>query len=122
VRSLDSIHDIEDLRRAFAARGIKSSLLVGNVCLRGADVCSAAEANMFSGFDEVWIYDGLPPQFSLVDLPGATSDTTDFELGIPEASRKAFEESRCRLILADGNGLNFATFDPIIANELAACI
>ena len=119
VRSIDSIHDIDDLRDAIAARGIASSVLMGNVCLQGSDLCAAAELDVFSGFDEVWIYDGLPPQYSLTGLPGATSDTTDFGQDMPAALRKAFVESRCRLMLADGDGLNFATVDPLIANELA---
>ena len=118
VRSIDSIHDIDDLRHALDVHGVKSSVLLGNVCILGSDLYAAAEARVFSGFDEVWIYSGLPPQFSLAELPGATSDTTDFSEGFPDVLRRAFEESRCTLLLADGNGLNFATVTQPIADEL----
>jgi hypothetical protein len=118
VRSIDSIHDPADLRYALEAHGVQNSVIDGNVCIQGLDLFAAAVAGVFSGFDEVWVFCGSPPNFSLAQLPGATSDTTDFGVGFPEVLRLAFEESHCMLLLADGNGLNFATVVRPISDKL----
>ncbi|MFZ2506851.1 MAG: hypothetical protein WAW79_00050 [Steroidobacteraceae bacterium] len=108
VRSIDSIHDCDDLNCALAAHRIKCSIIDGNVCIRGSELYAAIDAGMFSGFDEIWLFRDAPAAFTLAGLPGATSDTTDFGKDFPEVLRQAFEESRCALLLADGNGLNYA--------------
>jgi len=118
VRSIDSIHDSADLTFALVSRGIKSSTRDGNVCVGLSQLVVAANAGLFAGFDEVWVFTDHLPTYSLMHLPGATSDTTDFETEVPSELREGFEKTGCALLLADGNGLNFATPIRPIAKRL----
>ena len=76
-----------------------------------------AEANVFNGFDEIWCFEAMPGE----PRPDDLAITSDAPLEGERARRVAawMEASGAGLGLGDGAGLNYATFDPRIADVLA---
>lgn len=118
LRSLDSVIDPDDISWSLTAHGIMHTVVAGNVCVPSTAFSGATRAGLLSGFDEVWIFAGPPPNYSLIDVPGATSATTSFGDHVPDALSAAFTTTDCVLLLADGDGLNFATTIPSLADRL----
>ena len=118
IRSIDSSHSQRDLARVFDFQHVPYDLINGNVCMSMDDLGKALDAEMFSGFDEVWVCGDTPPSFDLGLLPAATSDATDFSEGAPSAILDAVERTQCLFLVGDGCGLNYATTDDRIAKEI----
>jgi hypothetical protein len=76
----------------------------------------AFETNLFNGFDEIWFFEH-PPRGP---RPGGIGITSTRALDRDEAGRVAawMDASGAGLGLGDGDGLNYATFDPRIADVL----
>lgn len=118
IRSIDSASSQDDLARSLAFHSVPHDVVNGNVCVSIGDLQIALGADVFSGFDEIWITLGGPPSIDLRHLPGATSDATDFSGGIPGELRDAMARANCTLVIGDGCGLNFATTDESIHREI----
>jgi hypothetical protein len=118
VRSIDSAHSQDDLSNSLSFHTIPYRVLDGNIYLDSEAILKALAAEVFTGFDEVWILSGEVPSGDLTHLPSATSDATDFSKGIPEKLMKALQGIDCVAVLGDGCGLNYATSDERIAREL----
>jgi hypothetical protein len=73
------------------------------------------EHGFFNGFDEIWFMPDLPK----IPKPETLRITSDlgFEADPPAGLSAWVQETKCLLGLGDGDGLNFATFDP----EIASC-
>ena len=92
---------------------IGRSLLVGDA--RIVDV--ARRYQLFSHFDEVWLYKERPT----ADKPGAFSIVAPLDLNndpLPEGLLKWFIVSGCILGLGDGIGMNYATTQKWIVDSL----
>jgi hypothetical protein len=111
VRSIDSARSQEDIAKILSFHSVPKQIVRGNVCLTRGDLRSALAAEAFTGFDEVWLFSETPPTEDLSAIPSATSETTDFGIGIPKELVKALERTQCLLVLGDGCGLNYATID-----------
>jgi hypothetical protein len=68
------------------------------------------EHGFFNGFDELWFMSHIPAMAK----PTALRITSDlrFEIDPPAGLSVWMQEAECLLGLGDGDGLNFATFDP----------
>ena len=71
------------------------------------------EHNFLSGFDEIWLCTEIPKS----GKPAELRITSDTPLGTAQPAGLAewMLDSSCRAGLGDGDGLNFATFDPALA-------
>jgi hypothetical protein len=122
IRSLDSARSENDVQLALNHHGVPHEVSFGNVVLTMSNVWRAVDAGVLTGFDEIWIYAEKPPQEPLTDTPPATSDGVTFMDGIPADLVSAAERTKCVLVLGDGCGLNFVTWDDNIAKSLQATI
>ena len=118
IRSIDSTHAQDGLTKALAFHRVAYDVVNGNVCVSIDTLQKTVDAGFFSGFDEVWIISGNPPAFDLASLPSATSDGADFSSGIPDELPIAMEKTNCVVILGDGCGLNYATTDAQLREEI----
>lgn len=73
------------------------------------------EHGFFNGFDEIWFMPD-PPKMGKPETLRITSDL-GFEADPPAGLSAWMQETECLLGLGDGDGLNFATFDPKIADR-----
>jgi hypothetical protein len=118
IRSIDSCRSLDGLVRILAFHHMAHKVVHRNVCLSMSELQKALDAGVFTGFDEVWIVSGRPPAFELSQLPSATSDGTQFSGGMPEGLAEAVEKTACVLILGNGCGLNYATSNERIRQEM----
>jgi hypothetical protein len=118
VRGIDSSRCLDDLVSILTVHHINHQIVNRNPCLSITALQEALNAEVFSGFDEVWIVAGTPPSFELTDVPCATSDATDFSGGIPLGFTEAMEKTACVLVLGDGCGLNYVTSIERIRDEI----
>jgi len=71
------------------------------------------EGRFFTGFDEIWLFAEDPP----VGKPTSIRLTSDQRIAGPsEVLKEWMQRVACTAGLGDGDGLNFATFDPTLAN------
>jgi len=68
---------------------------------------------LFAGFDEIWLCDAMPTAGKPAHL-GITSDRPLDSEPSPDLARW-MRTASCMAGLGDGDGLNFATFDPALA-------
>lgn len=118
IRSIDSTRSLEGLAGALTFHCVAHKVVQGNVCLSMSDLQQAVDAEVFTGFDEVWVVSGTPPVFGLNEIPPVTSDATEFLKGIPDGLVEAVERANCVLILGDGCGLNYLTSDARLHEEI----
>lgn len=119
VRSIDSACSRDGLSRALTFHRVPYDVVLGNIQLSMENLWRAVDAEVFTGFDEVWIFSGEFPAADLTRMPPVTSDGTDFTDGIPEEVARTFESGHCFLVVGDGCGLNYATSDDRIAKAIA---
>ncbi len=117
IRSLDSSHSERDLSRALSFHGVDFEVSFGNVCVSMGSLWKALEADVFTGFDEVWIFRNEFPSTTLESLTSATSDGADFSAGMPASLAGAMDRTDCVLVLGDGCGLNYATTEDQITER-----
>lgn len=118
IRSIDSAYSLIDLTKILDFHGVPYSVMNGNVCVSTDNLRKAVSKDVFTGFDEVWILRGGPPDLDLSDLPPLTSDGTDLSVEIPTELVEAIARTNCVLAIGDGCGLNFATMDERLAQEI----
>lgn len=118
IRSLDSSHSERDLSRILSFHGVDFEVSDGSARVSMLSLWNALEAEVFTGFDEVWIFRSELPAISMESLPSATSDGMEFSAGIPAGFAYAIDRTDCALVLGDGCGLNYATTDDRIAERL----
>ncbi len=117
------IDSIEDMKSTITARKIVEledscsflghSLLVGDC--RIVDV--AQRYNLFSHFDEIWLYKDCPA----IDKPQESSIVSPLELSTDAPSKDLmewFNASGCVLGLGDGIGMNYMTTSKEIVQSL----
>lgn len=76
------------------------------------------EWDLFNGFDEVWFFESVP----LLPRPADVVITADVSMKTRDLGHVAawMEASGARLGLGDGEGVNYATIDPDIAEHLTS--
>lgn len=117
IRCIDSTVDRSDLVAILNGHGITSEIICGNVCVTMGGLIEAVDTDVFSGFDEIWIF-RRPPSIDLAELPPATSDAIDFSEQCHEEILRTVESESVAILLGDGCGLNFATCDPYFLEVL----
>ncbi len=120
VTSIDSSRDLSQMREAQEiVRRYAGCRLLGTGLVvpsdRAAEVIAAFK--LFTGFDEVWWFDeepslAKPEELSLVGPLNLATDE------IPAGLTQWMQDSKCRLGLGDGIGLNFVTPDVEVAERL----
>jgi hypothetical protein len=118
VRSIDSIRSHEDLDYCLSAHGVPHDVVHRNVCVTTACIWNAIAGEVLTGFDEVWVFSGGLPAVDLSGMPSATSETTNFSEDMPKDLMRAITTTGCVLVVGDGCGLNYATPDERIAEEI----
>lgn len=120
VTSIDSSRDLSQVRKAQEVvrrypecRLLSAGLLVPSN--RVAEISAAVK--LFTGFDEVWCFDEEPSlaKSNELSLVGPLNLETD---EIPTGLTQWMRDSKCRLGLGDGIGLNFVTPDVAVAELL----
>src|SRR5262245_9472400 len=101
IRCLDSTDTESELIRILSLHKIGYQVSFENVCVNMEQLWKAVDADVFTGFDEVWIYREEWPGVSLGSAPGVTSDGVDFSNGIPAGLADAIEGTRCLLVVGD---------------------
>lgn len=118
VRGIDSARSSCDLRRILDFHNVTYEINGGNVCLDADSLNEAVAREVFTGFDELWIFREMKSDLNLVDVPPATSEVTDFSIKLPQEISDTFSRNDCLLVLGDGCGLNYFTSDSRIADVI----
>jgi len=93
------------------------ALSVTPLVITGAAVVELLEDDgLLTGFDELWFPESLPVE----EPPGNAYlvGPRELDLETPPGVVAWLEESRCRLGVGDGSGLNYAVTDATLAEEL----
>ena len=118
VRSIDSTVTLESIQQILNLRHIIFRQANGNVLLSRESFFDALSKKVFTGFDELWFFQGEDPCKDLSGLPRATSDSEDFSVSVPHEIAESASETRCVFLAADGNGLNYLTPNSAIVEAL----
>lgn len=118
VRSLDSARTNEQLLKILSFHKISADIFENNVWLTYDNLVLALAADVFTGFDEIWVYKKSMPSIPLRDAPSVTSDGEDFSVALPVGLAEVIEQSDCALVVGDGCGLNYAGHDHEIIRRL----
>ena len=116
VDSSRGVSDLPSIRIAAAAAGISAIRVGASLALRTDGLRILAEDGFFNGFDEVWLFRGVPAE----DKPPGIRLTSDRPLpDLPPAELALWmAASGCRLGLGDGDGLNYVTPDEALADAI----
>jgi hypothetical protein len=119
---LDNIErpgEVPSVRRRLRAEGIRADEHRGALLMPPGELDQFASVGLLHGFDELYLCAEWRDEFEV--FPGRiTSDLVDFSEGTPLGLEDWMHEAGCLLVLGDGDGLNFATSDPGIAERLRA--
>jgi hypothetical protein len=107
LRALDSMDRPDDLVAALRRHAMEPTVVSGNVCLLSAQVQELCEAELFNGFDEVWIFPFAAPSQDLSTTPYLQCHPKFDEL--PPELIRCLEQTRPLLAAGDGLGLNYVT-------------
>lgn len=118
VRSIDSSCAKNDLEKILKFHGVSYSIQHSNIYLCEENLRKASCFDVFTGFDELWLFSDSPPLKNLTEVPISTSDGHDFSKNIDPKIFEAFQETKCTVLLADGCGLNYLTSDHLINQSL----
>jgi hypothetical protein len=113
---IDSTPDVASMRSLIPRleRRKRSYVVVDrDVAIDVPTLIELIDDEFFSGFDEVWLYDGATPARGKPEGLQMTSDQAFVEPR--EGVREWMIDSGCLAALGDGCGLNFATFDEDLA-------
>ena len=113
VDSSRRVPDLPSIGMAAAAAGIPAVRVGGSLALRTDGLRVLAEDGLVTGFDEVWLFEGVPT----ADKPASIRLTAGRPLpDLPPADLVAWmSSSGCRLGLGDGEGLSYVTPDADVA-------
>jgi len=117
IASLDSQRDQTKILSVLKREKIDAHFLFEMSVVKSKDVSKMLRRELFTGFDELWFFDKTPNATVPRDLV-STSDAVRFEFGLPEIAEYVIKNRSCRLILADGCGLNYATPDSYLAQQI----
>jgi hypothetical protein len=105
------------LRRRLRAEGIRAREHRGVLLLAAGDVDHLSSVGMLNGNDEVLFVTTWNEEFE--SFPGRiSSDLVDFDETTPLGLEEWMLDAGCVLVVGDGDGLNFATFDAGLATKL----
>ena len=116
IRSVDSTRAPAQLRDLLKARVAEVNIGRAGVVVSPEDLCRLVDRGFFCGFDEVWLFD--EQRASVAEIPPgifATSDGVSFADHVPHGLEEVMVAERCLLVLGDGCGLNYATWDRPLA-------
>ena len=118
VRCIDSSFSKEDLIKILEFHQITYEFMAGNIVLFAENLQKTILQNVFTGFDEIWLYENSPTSMNLMDVPSCTSDCANFSKKIDDTVLEVFLDSKSVVILADGCGLNYLTRNYNIFDKL----
>jgi hypothetical protein len=106
------------LKMRLSELGASARIVGCDVATEGKALLSLIESGFFTGFDEVWLFDDPPRS----PKPGALRLTSDAPLRGPPAEELEdwMRSCGCYAGLGDGDGLNFVTFRPALADVWGA--
>jgi hypothetical protein len=108
-----------EVKRRLRSEGIRSKQHRGVLLLKPGELDRFSSVGMFNGVDELFLMSEWIDEFE--GFPGRiTSDLHDFGEGTPLGLEEWMLDAGCLLALGDGHGLNFASFDPALAERLHA--
>ncbi len=107
------------VRRRLRAEGIRAEQHRGVLLLPPGELDQFASVGLFNGFDELYLCIEWNDEFEAFPQR-ITSDLTNFSEATPLGLEEWMHETGCVLALGDGDGLNFATVDPEVAERLRA--
>jgi len=106
-------------RRRLRAEGIRVVEHRGVLLLTPGDLERLSSVGMLNGADELYLCVEWNDEFE--PFPNRiTPDIQSFAVSTPLGLEEWMVDSGCLLALGDGNGLNFATGDPELAERLRA--
>jgi hypothetical protein len=107
------------VRRRLRAEGIRHHEHRGVLLLESGDLDLLGNSGFLRGMDELYLCAEWNDEFEA--FPGRiTSDAQDFNEGSPLGLEEWMIDSGCLLAAGDGDGLNFATLDLVLADRLRA--
>lgn len=108
-----------EVRRRLRSEGIRHRQNRGALLIGPGDLDLLSNAGFFRGLDELYLISEWNDEFE--PFPGRiTSDVQDFEQASPLGLEEWMLDGGCLLAAGDGDGLNFATLDPELAERLRA--
>lgn len=114
IDSTEGVSQLPSLVPLLLEMGADHSEISGDLVIGGETMlCLVDDYKFFTGFDEVWLFSGSPGS----SKPKTVRLTSDIPVGQepPDVLVRWMETSGCLAGLGDGDGLNFATFDPGLA-------
>jgi len=106
-----------EIRRRLKAEGVRAKAHRGAFLLTPGDLDVVASVGVFRGIDELFLCTEWNEE--LEPFPGRiSSDQHDFNEATPLGLEEWMIDAGCVLALGDGDGLNFATLDPALAERL----
>lgn len=107
------------VRRRLRAEGIRTTVNRGVVLLTPGDLDRLSSVGMLNGNDELFLLAEWDDEFET--FPGRiTTDAQDFNETTPLGLEEWMHDTGCLLAVGDGNGVNWATLDPSIAERMRA--
>ena len=119
ISSIDGDTQVSDMRWVTARRldAPDWALSLSPLVISGASTVDLlADNNLFTGFDELWIPSGLP----VVQPPDEARLVAPLELDteVPTEVLAWLKNSRCRLGVGDGYGMNYVVRDLALGRDL----
>jgi len=107
------------VRRRLRAEGIRAVEHRGVLLLKPGELDRFSSVGMLGGGDELYLCAEWNDEFE--GFPGRIiTDAHDLEIDVPLGLEEWMIDAGCVVALGDGNGLNWATLDPALADRLAA--
>ena len=107
------------VRRRLRAEGVRAGEHRGALLLEPGDLDRMASAALFTGGDEVFLVTEWDDEFE--PFPGRVSpDLYDFNESTPLGLEEWMVDAGCLLVIADGRGVNYATFNKELHERLRA--
>jgi hypothetical protein len=114
VRGIDSTRDQADLGRILVRCGLPHTLETPGWVVASNGIPLALEHNLFTGFDEVWLFDGPAKSLRAVpedwDFGNDSGEPLHLE-DMPTALRELVSRDPTPLMLRDGCGLHCMTLN-----------
>jgi hypothetical protein len=108
-----------EIRRRLKAEGVRAKTHRGVFLLTPGDLDVIASVGVFRGIDELFLCSEWNEELEQEPFPGRiSSDQHDFNESTPLGLEEWMIDAGCLLALGDGDGLNFATLDPALAERL----
>ena len=116
IRCLDSDSNPLSILRSMQQKDIEANHVDCGVHLNPVQLLYAANELIFTGFDEIWLFDTSMRTVHVPAELALTSDAVNLDSGIPDNLEQLMADSSCVLALGDGCGLNYATWNSDFAS------